>query len=37
MNTPVEPMHLLKDVVENLVRLLAGVTDTLKVRREEKS
>ena len=37
MNTPVEPMHLLKDVVENLVRLLAGVTDTVKVRREEKS
>ena len=36
INTPVEPMHLVKDIVEHIVRLLCGMEDSFKVRREEK-
>ena len=36
-STPVEPMHVVKDVAEHIVRLLAGVTDTKKVQTEEKA
>ena len=36
LNTPVEPMHLLKNVVEHVVRLLPGAEDSRKVRMEEK-
>lgn len=36
MCTPVEPMHVLKNVSEHLVSLLTGRTDTIKVRMEEK-
>ena len=36
-NTPVEPMHVIKDVTEAIVRLVAGVTDTMKVRLDEKA
>ena len=28
LNTPVEPMHLLKNVVEHVVRLLSGAEDS---------
>jgi hypothetical protein len=35
-NTPVEPMHLLKNIAERIVKLLSGLTDTLKVRTDEK-
>jgi hypothetical protein len=34
--TPVEPMHVLKNVAERLVKLLSGVTDTMKVRLDEQ-
>ena len=36
LNTPVEPMHVLKNVAERLVKLLSGVTDTIKVRLDEQ-
>lgn len=36
LNTPVEPMHLLKNIVEHIVRLLSGCEDSCKVRMEEK-
>ena len=36
MCTPVEPMHVFKNVSEHLVSLLTGRTDTIKVRMEEK-
>ena len=36
LNTPVEPMHLLKNVAERIVKLLSGLTDTVKVREDEK-
>lgn len=35
-NTPVEPMHLLKNIAEHIVKLLSGITDSVKVRLEEK-
>lgn len=35
-NTPVEPMHLLKNIAERIVKLLSGLTDTLKVHTDEK-
>ena len=37
LDTPVKPMHLIKDISEHIVRLLAGVEDSIKVRREEQS
>ena len=37
LSTPVEPMHVVKDVTEHIVWLLPGVTDTKKVRTEEKA
>lgn len=36
LNTPVEPMHLFKNIAEHLVKLVIGVTDSVKVRREEE-
>ena len=36
LNTPVEPMHVLKNVVEHIVRLIVGAEDSRKVRDEEK-
>lgn len=36
LNTPVEPMHVIKNVAERLVKLLSGVTDTVKVRKAEQ-
>ena len=35
LNTPVEPMHLFKNIVEHIVRLLSGAADFYKVRQEE--
>ena len=35
-NTPVEPMHLIKNIVEHIVLLISGAEDSLKVRAEEK-
>ena len=35
-STPVEPMHVVKNVSEHIVRLLSGSRDSLKVREEEK-
>lgn len=37
LNTPVEPMHLLKNISERIVNIISGVTDTAKVRNEEKN
>lgn len=37
LSTPVDPMHLIKNIAEHCVRLLTGVEDSLKVRNEEKS
>ena len=36
LSTPVDPMHLIKNVVEHLVRLIGGAEDSRKVRTEEK-
>lgn len=36
LNTPVEPMHLLKNVAERIVKFISGTTDTVQVRLEEK-
>ena len=36
LNTPVEPMHLIKNIVEHIVRLLSGLEDSAKVRNEEQ-
>ena len=36
LNTPVEPMHLIKDIVEHIVRLFLGAEDSHKVREEEE-
>ena len=36
LNTPVEPMHLIKNTAERVVNFLSGETDTVKVRMEEK-
>ena len=37
LNTPVEPMHLIKNIVEHIVILVSGAEDSHKVRKEEKS
>ena len=36
LNTPVEPMHTLKNVAERIVHTLNGMKDSLKARREEE-
>ena len=36
LNTPVEPMHLLKNIGERIVQFISGKTDTVKARMEEK-
>ena len=36
LSTPVEPVHLLKNVAERIVHTLNGIKDSLKVRREEE-
>ena len=36
LDTPVEPMHLIKNIAEHLVRLVTGIEDSVKVREEEK-
>lgn len=36
LNTPVEPMHVLKNIAERIVKLLSGITDTVKVRLDEQ-
>ena len=36
LSTPVEPMHLVENIVEHLVRLMTGAEDSKKVRNEEK-
>lgn len=35
LNTPVEPMHLIKCISEHVVKLISGVEDSIKVRNEE--
>ena len=37
LNTPVEPMHLVKCISEHVVKLVSGVEDSVKVRSEEKN
>lgn len=37
LNTPVDPMHLVKNIIEHCVRFITGNEDSYKVRREEKS
>ena len=36
LDTPVEPMHLIKNIAERVAKLLSGLSDTEKVREEEK-
>ena len=36
LNTPVDPMHLIKNVVSHIVNLIGGNEDSTKVRQEEK-
>lgn len=36
LNTPVEPMHVIKNISEHIVKLLSGIEDSVKVRREEE-
>lgn len=36
LNTPVEPMHLIKNIVAHCINLIAGNEDSYKVREEEK-
>ena len=36
LNTPVEPMHVIKNISEHIVKLLSGSKDSMKVREEEK-
>ena len=35
--TPVDPMHLLKNIAEHCVKFVTGVEDSIKVRKEEKN
>ena len=37
LNTPVEPMHLIKCISEHIVKLISGAEDSVKVRSEEKN
>ena len=36
LNTPVEPMHLLKNIIQHIVYLISGAEDSWKVHKEEK-
>ena len=36
LNTPVEPMHLIKNIGEHVVKFISGASDSAKVRAEEK-
>ena len=36
LNTPVDPMHLIKNVVSHIVNLISGHEDSVKVRQQEK-
>ena len=36
-NTPVEPMHTLKNISERIVKFISGFKDTVQVRNEEKN
>ena len=36
LDTPVDPMHLLKNIVEHIVNLIAGKKDSIKVRKQEQ-
>ena len=36
LDTPVDPMHLVKNIVEHCVRFVTGTEDSSKVRQEEK-
>ena len=37
LNTPVEPMHVIKNIGEHLVNLISGKTDSTKLRLEEQT
>ena len=37
LNTPIDPMHLIKNIVSHAVNLIAGNEDSCKVREEERS
>lgn len=37
LNTPVDPMHLIKNLGEHVVNLISGASDSPKVRAEEKA
>ena len=37
LNTPVEPMHTLKNIAERIVNFISGFKDTAQVRNEEKT
>ena len=36
LDTPIDPMHLIKNIVEHLVKLIVGVEDSVKVRKQEQ-
>ena len=36
LSTPVEPMHVVKDVVEHIVQMISEVINIVKVRNEKK-
>ncbi len=36
MNTPIDPMHLIKNVAQHVVRLISGAEDSSKVRMDEE-
>ena len=36
LNTPVEPMHVIKNVANRLVKSISGISDTVKVRKAEQ-
>lgn len=36
LNTPVDPMHLVKNIAEHCVKFITGIEDSYKVRQEEK-
>lgn len=36
-STPIDPMHLVKNIAEHCVYLISGIQDSFKVREEEKS
>ena len=36
LNTPVEPMHVIKNVSERLVKLVSGVSDSFKEKKPER-